>query len=249
MNTITINYSNYYYYYFSFLQWIQNSNSPCLQSVNVCGFAAGMQNNWLIPQLINRTVNGTRLPQVSVIIEFEQRDCDITLNCQRTFSTHVYERSSEDDTLARVISNYRQVQRVSPDDTTGNKVNETVNIDFFYESQETAFYFAIQDKTSCTIITRMIVFYHICPRQTYDLTHYPWTIAPGFASNNEAVAPITVTTTCVDNAEAENGVAPLAFCSSGGLWSSTPPGKGCRCMRGFANQNGGLSCASKYSIT
>ena len=94
----------------------------------------------------------------------------------------------------------------------------------------------------------MIVFYHICPRQTFDLTHHPETIAPRFASNNEAVAPITVTTTCVDNAEVENGVAPLAFCSSGGLWS-TPPGKGCRCMRGFANQNIGLSCARKYSIT
>ena len=228
-----------------FFQWIQNSNSPCLQSVSVCGFAAGMQNNWLITQLINRTVNGTRLPQVSVTIEFEQRDCDVSLNCQRTFITHVYERSTVDNALARVISNYRQVQRVSPDDTTGNKVNETVNIDFS-ESQETAFYFAIQDETTCIIISRMIMFYHICPRQTYDLIDHPQTIAPRFASNNEAVAPITVTTTCVDNAEGENGVASLVFCSSGGLWS-TPAGKGCCCMRGFANQNGGVSCTCKYS--
>ena len=212
--------------------------------MNVCGFAAGMQNNWLIPQLINRTVNGTRLPQVSVMIEFEQRDCNVSLNCQRTFNTHVYERSIVNSALARVISNYRQVQRVSPDDLTGNKVNETVNIDFYNESQETAFYFAVQDETLCIIITRMIVFYHICPRQTFDFTHYPETIAPRFASNNTAVAPITVTTTCVDNAEAENGVSLLAFCSSGGLWS-TPPGRGCRCMRGFANKNGGVSCTCK----
>ena len=112
-----------------FFQWIQNSNSPCVQSVNVCSFAAGMQNNWLITQLINRTVNGTRLPQVSVMIEFEQRDCVVSLNCQRTFNTHVYERSSVNDNLA---------ERVSPDDTTGPKVNEMVNIDFSDESQETA---------------------------------------------------------------------------------------------------------------
>ena len=203
-----------------------------------------MQNNWLITQLINRTVNGTQLLQVSVTIEFEQRDCDVSLNCQRTFNTHVYERSTVNNALARVISNYRQVQRVSPDDTTGNKVNETVNIDFFYESQETAFYLAIQDDTACIIITRMTVFYHICPRQTFDFTHYPETIAPRFASNNEAVAPITVTTKCVDNAEAENGVSPLAFCLSGGLWS-TQSGRGCRCTRGFANQNGGVSCTCK----
>ena len=213
--------------------------------MNVCGFAAGMQNNWLITQLINRTVNGIRLPQVSVVIEFKQRDCDVSLNCQRTFNTHVYERSSEDYTLARVISNYRQVQRVSPDDTTGNKVNKTVNIDFSDESQETAFYFAVQDETSCITITRMIVFYHICPRQTFDFIHHPETIAPRFSTQNVAVAPITVrTATCVDNAEAENGMALLAFCSSGGVWS-TPPGKGCHCMRGFANENRGVSCTCK----
>ena len=206
-----------------------------------------MQNNWLITQIINRTVNGTRLPQVSVTIEFEQRDCDVSLNCQRTFNTHVYERSTVNNALARIISNYRQVQRVSPDDTTGNKVNETVYIDFYNESQETAFYFAVQDETSCIIITRMIVFYHICPRQSFDFTHYPDMRAPRFASNNLVVAPITVITTCVDNAEAENGVAPLAFCSSGGIWS-TLQGSGCRCMRGFANQNGGVSCTCKQLV-
>ena len=110
-----------------------------------------MQNNWLITQLINRTVNGIRLPQVNVMIEFEQRDCDVILNCQRIFNTHVYERSSVNDTLARNITNYRQVRRVSSDSTTGDKMNETVNIDFSDESQETAFYFAIQDETSCII--------------------------------------------------------------------------------------------------
>ena len=216
--------------------------------MSVCGFNAGTQNNWLITQLINRTVNGTPLPQVSVTIEFEQGDCNVNLNCQRTFNTHVYERSSEDDTLARNVANYRQVQRVSPDDTTGNKVNETVNIDFSDESEETAFYFAVQDETICIIITRMIVFYHVCPRRAIDLTNYPETRAPRFASSNEAVTPFTVNTTCVDNAEAENGQASLAFCSSGGLWS-TPPGMGCRCMRGFADQNSGVSCERKCCMS
>ena len=213
----------------------------------MCGFAAGMQNNWLITQLINRTVNGTRLPQVSVIIEFEQRDCDVNLNCQRTFNTHVYERSTVDDDLARVISNYRQVQRVSPDDTTGNKVNETVNVDFSDDSLATAFYFAVQDETSCIIITRMIIFFHVCPGQIFDLIVHPQTTAPRFPSNNEAVALITVTTMCVENAVTDNGDFPLAFCSSGGLWS-TPPGKGCQCKRGYANQDGGISCTGERYI-
>ena len=133
------------------MQWIQNSNSVCEQLVNVCGFSAGPQNNWLITQLINRTVNGMRLPQVSVMIELEQQGCDITLNCQRTFNTHVYETSSVDPLGARNLNNYRQVQRVSPDNTTGIRLNKTININF--NTDHSSFYFAIQDETSCLAIT------------------------------------------------------------------------------------------------
>ena len=195
------------------MQWIQNSNNPCRQSVQVCGFSAGAQDNWLITQLINRTVNGTRLSQVSVMIELEQRDCDVTLNCQLTFNTHVYERSSENAAASKTISNYRQIQRVSPDDTSGNKVNETVIINFASTSQESSFYFAVQDETSCIVITRMIVFYYVCPQQTSDLIHYPETIAPTSAAS-------TVVASCVENAATENGRSPTVFCSSGGVWST-----------------------------
>ena len=210
------------------MQWIQNSNNPCRQSVQVCGFSAGVQDNWLITQLINRTVNGTRLSQVSVIIEFEQRDCDVQLNCQRTLNTHVYERSSENTAASKTISNYRQVQRVSADDTSGNRMNETVIIDFASTSQESAFYFAVQDETSCPVITRMIVFYLVCPQQTSDLIHYPETIAP-----NGGI--ISVSASCVVNADTKNGGNPLVVCSPGGLWSA-PSGKGCQCLPGYFNQ-------------
>ena len=92
------------------IQWVQNSNTPCQQFVQVCGFSAGPQSNWLITQLINRTVNGTRLSQVSVLIEFELQGCDATLNCQRAFNTHIYETSSEDSIERRNLANYRQLE-------------------------------------------------------------------------------------------------------------------------------------------
>ena len=224
------------------MQWIQNTNNPCRQTVQVCGFTAGAQDNWLITQLINRTVNGTRLSQVSAMIEFELQGCDVTLNCQRTFNTHVYERSSENTAASRTISNYRQVQRVSPDDTTGNRVNETVIIDFASTSQETSFYFAVQDVTICIVITRMIVFYHVCPQQTSDLIHYPETISPRLpTSDRPGVAPISVTALCVENAATENGRSSTVFCSSGGVWS-TQSDRGCVCLRGYVNQHVACTC-------
>ena len=222
-------------------QWIQISNSPCRQSVQVCGFSAGPQSNWLITQLINRTVNGMKLPQVSVTIEFEQVNCDTTLSCQRTFNTRMYETSSVDSAGARNLSNYRQVRRVSPADTSGAKANETVTIDF--NTNHSSFYFAIQDETSCITVTRVIVFYSICPSQTFNLIHLTEIIVP-----MTGASPIPVTARCVENAETQDGSAPKLICSPGGIWSVL--GSGCCCVPGYREINGTCisSCKSEYII-
>ena len=173
------------------------------------------------------------------MIEFEQRNCDITLNCQRTFNTHVYETSTENASAARNISNYRQVQRVSPD-VTSERVNETVMIGF--STDHSFFYFAIEDETTCIVITRLIVFYYICPKQTADLIIYPETLAP---SGNQAAIPLTsVTANCVASAEPENGLAPLLSCLSEGIWSLVPTA-GCRCIAGYFQSN--ETCERKES--
>ena len=213
----------------SLRQWIQQSNTPCQQNVQVCGFSAGPQNNWLITQLINRTVNGTRLPQVSVTIEFEQRDCDVTLMCQRTFNTHMFETSSESATKAGDTTNYRQVDRVSPDTTTGARVNETIDLTF--ATDHSSFYFAIQDETSCIVITRLMVFYHICPAENTELVIRPETIAPPISRES---SPLQITATCVDNASpVVAGVpGPKIKCSEGGLWLPFPE-LGCECDHGY----------------
>ena len=218
------------------MQWIQNSNTPCQQTAQVCGFSAGPQNNWLLTQLINRTVNGTRLSEVSVLIEFNLRNCDITLNCQKTFNTHIYETTSAGNAARRNTENYRQVRRVSPDITTGESVNETVVVRF--QTDQSSFYFAIQDETSCITITRLLVFYNVCPSQTVNLTSTPETIAPP-----SGAAPITVTATCARNAEAEGGSEPRLICSTGGLWS-TVGNSGCRCVPGSGIING--TCSGEF---
>ncbi len=91
------------------MQWNQNTNTPCRQDVSVCGFNSG---NRLITQHINRVVNGTKLPQVSVLVEFERAGCD--QGCQRTFVLEAYETSTVDSITARNTSNYRQIDRVAP---------------------------------------------------------------------------------------------------------------------------------------
>ena len=213
------------------MQWIQQSNFACQQTVQVCGFSAGAQSNWLLTQLINRTVDGSLLSQVSVQIEFELQNCDVTLNCQRTFNTHVYETSLASNAARINISNYRQVMRVSPDITTGARVNETVVMTF--QTNEPFFYFAIEDETTCIVITRMIIFYNVCPNQTIDLVSAPEIIAP-------ATAFTEVEGSCASNAETEDDNAPKLICSPDGTW--TVVGSGCRCEPGSGFENGSCSC-------
>ena len=92
-------------------------------------------------QLINRTVNGMRLPQIRAMIEFQLFECRVDANCQRTFNTYKYETSSVDSAGAGTVGNYQQIERVSPDEVMGTAINATVNIDFN------------TDNTSCLLYT------------------------------------------------------------------------------------------------
>ena len=161
-----------------------------------------------------------------MLIEFEQRDCNVMLNCQRTFNTHVYETSSVDSAAARNTNNYRQVERVSPSNTRGERVNETVTIDF--STDNSSFYFAIQDETSCIIVTRVIIFSTVCPAQAVDMISYPLTVAP-------LTGITTISSSCVENAEPV-GDDPKVACSADGSWNALT--SQCRCRPGAFNVSG-----------
>ena len=58
-------------------QWYQQTGAICQQTVLVCGFDVGPQNNWLITQHISRQLSdGQLLDYVSVQIEYELNGCD-----------------------------------------------------------------------------------------------------------------------------------------------------------------------------
>ena len=123
-------------------------NAPCQQTVHVCGFSPGPQDNWLITQLINRTVNGRRLPQVSVFIQFSD-NCDIASNCQGTLiSMHKYETFYMDSDEARSVDNYQKfkVERIS---LAGTEENNTFTVKF--NSSHSSFHLAFQDENSCIV--------------------------------------------------------------------------------------------------
>ena len=200
----------------------------------MCGFGSGPQSNWLITQLISRTVNGVRLPQVNVLIEFELQTCT-DLQCQRTFSVYIYETS--EDANRRDISRYRQIERVSANSIDGTTVNETVTIDF--NTNNSSFYLAIRDESTCILVSRVIVFYGICPPQLQDKAVFPETIAPVVGA-----PPQRVNATCIENAVLVGDSPTKLICSgsaNGGRWTVLTTGE-CRCVRGAFFADGDCVC-------
>ncbi len=205
----------------------------------MCGFLSGNQDNWLITQHINRVVNSTKLPQVSVLVEFEQAGCD--QGCQRTFVLEAYETSTVDSTTARNTSNYRKIDRVAPfDDSVTVSQNQTREINF--QTNEDGFYLAIRDESTCIIVSRLLVFYNVCPQETVNFVMRPETLAPIIEPLS---TPIEVAAQCVTGAGPDNGVAPRLTCSLGGVWDIIA-GSGCTCNPGFVTSGNGTLCIGRY---
>ena len=207
----------------------------------MCGFEVGPQDNWLITQYISTVVNDTRLAQVSVTVEYELVGCT-SLQCQRTFVVNVYETSTADNSIAADINNtdYRLVERIATDDDTGlTRQNRTVDLDL--NGNADGLYLAIRDETTCIVITRMLVFYSVCPGGAVDFVMRPETLAPIVMRNP---TPLKVDAECVAGASPENGEGAILNCNQGGTWTVVP-GAGCQCNPGFVAAENGRSCTGK----
>ena len=197
-----------------------------------CGFRDGVQDNWLITQFINRTiVDGTHLPQVSIQVEFEQEGC--VEGCSRISSWYGYETSTINSVAARNTSNYVLISRLVPND--GNLQNQTRYLNF--ETNESGFYLAIRDEDTCLAVTRVLVFYNVCPQETVELMIRPEIISPRITTPSQET--LRVTGQCVANASPESGAAPILTCSPGGTWSVV---SGCQCNQRFLATENGTSC-------
>lgn len=214
------------------LQWFQNGSNPCRQSIGVCGsFEECNRNNWIITQYINRTIDGNHLSHYLLQLEIDIQDCSPF--CERSFGLSRYDTSNVDNTVARNTSNY-PYPVVLIANYTGDSQRGIITLEQSFDTDEEGFYLAFTDGPTCILITRVIVYYNICPQETEEFTIRPETIAP-------RIDLLTITAECVEGATPENGVAPRLTCSQGGEWN-TVPNEGCHCNTGFIAAENGRSC-------
>ena len=185
----------------STFQWFQPRLLPCNGSVIVCGFSEGLQENWLLTQHINTVLpGGEGLRKVTAQFEGTINGCDISRQCRQSFEVHKWLTSTIDRSAATNTDNYVRVDRVSPEFTSG--------VMPFVEYLDIGLYLAVVDRSTCIVLTRLLVFYYVCPEETSELISRPETLG----------SQVSVTGECVENSSTMSGTAPFLSCSERGEW-------------------------------
>ena len=204
--------------------------------MTACGYDHGAQNNWLITQHIDTTLdNGDRLSRVTVQVDYTQNMCPTsgTNVCQRVFDVRKFRTSSINTTAARESTNYVFVDRLT---TFEASEQQTQFVDIDLDDSESGLYLAIIDPGTCIIINRLLVFYRVCLAETVNLVAYPRTLA--------GRAPLQVTAGCVENASPVSGNITLT-CLSDGTWRDSSTSR-CKCDSGFVPS--GEQCVGKSPL-
>ena len=216
------------------MQWARVGNKTCRQTPASCAFSLGKQNNWMITQHINTTINGVALNQsgsIVVRVSFTLYGC--LSSCQQSFLLNLYETPNITVTNSLNVTKYstftNSIVEISQNPTGNVSQIKDVPVPL---TGKGGMYLGIQDTGSCVSINRLTVYYYVCPQQKVDLMIYPQTVANG---------PV-VKLLCTTGASIMSQQSPQARCGRLGMWGS--PIGGCVCSLGYTQV--GQTCKCKY---
>ena len=176
------------------------------------------------------------------LIEFHLSGC--SLGCQASFQLEVLETSIFNRSAARNISNYRQIQRISPKLSIDTLQNVSVPVKFL--SDASGFYLAIVDENSCITISRVLVFYYVCNRVVLDLASFPETLSP--PHNSSSFQTVEVEGQCSEGASTNSSLKPSLLCSETGNWVLGANAIRCECSHGYRRENDSEVCSCESHV-
>ena len=215
----------YIWYNLFLTQWVDTVQGiACRHGLLACDYMNQPQKNWLITQYINISDNGVdELTILMSFISFTQ------CACQQSFSVWAYETNVIDETGC-VNDTFYSDTGVRLFHTTDQGSQTTASQRFMISSR--GLYLSVVDGGSCTRISRILVYYNVCPYQVVNMVVYPETVAPPFSNPQDRV----VTGTCVDNASPISGNLNQLECEVSGVWGDTHVM--CSCNAGYENISG-----------
>ena len=215
----------YIWYNLFLTQWVDLFGDIfCRHRLIACDYENQPQKNWLITQYINISDNG-----VDELIIYLRFSITTQCECQQSFSLWIYETNVIDET-GRVNDTFYNDTGVRLFHST-EQGNQTTTSEYFTISSR-GLYLSLVDGGSCTAISRILVYYNVCPYQVVNMVVYPETVAPPFSNPQDRV----VTGTCVDNASPISGNLNQLECEVSGVWGDTQVM--CSCNAGYENISG-----------
>ena len=220
------------------MQWADLSQSlTCKHNLKVCGYTDGAQDNWMIAQYINIGRTGvTELLLNATFSAATNSSCEGI--CNDSVGIRIFE-TNETDEIGRIdTDNYNEnvasVGRIVNQSSVQNLDFDKIPISGLYSG----LYFALVDPApgTCISISRLALYYYICPEQEVNLVKYPETISPTLASDSD----VFLEANCVHNASLTAGNDQLE-CSRKGQWETNDVV--CNCIEGNYFSDG--SCEGK----
>ena len=194
----------------------------CIHQLLACDPDNQPQDNWLITQFINITDHNVEQLVVNMAFTSALSSCP---NCQQSFSMQSYETNIPDET-GRVNQSFYQDTGARFFHRQDNEELESAVDSFTITSK--GLYLAVVDTGSCTRITRLYMFYYVCPSQVVNMIQYPETVSPPTTNPQDR----TAMGTCIDqHASPIDGATLELDCSINGNWETNE--LGCSCDPGY----------------
>ena len=221
-------------YIFVCMQWADLSQSfTCKHSLFVCGYAEGQQNNWMITQYINISRSGvTELILNATFSAATSSACDDA--CSNSVRIRVFQSNEPDENGRNNTANYNGNVASLEHIMDQNPEQSLDLVQIPISGSYTGLYLAVIDPPpgTCFSISRLVVFYYICPQQMVNLVKYPETISPTLDSSSD----VFLDANCVDHSVLTSDDNELQ-CSRRGRWETNDVT--CSCMEGhyFSNDS------------
>ena len=206
----------------------------------VCGYTDGLQENWMVTQYINISRMGVTELVLNITF-FATTGSKCLGACSesvgiRMYATNVLDEEGRNDTGVYSANLASLVH------TQGGAAQELSSHQIPMSDLYTGLYLALVDPQpgNCVGITRIALFYHVCPEGTLDLVEYPEVVAPTSTHLDDIAVPAV----CSENAVLTSWITSVE-CKYRGKWDSN--GVVCECAEGHFFNN--ISAACEGNVT
>ena len=206
-----------------FLKWTEGRGEICCNAIKVCDFRNGSrQDNWLFTQYVSYPSSNEY--DIFVELTYDFSECRDDPSCNIThFDVLVYQANIPDLQEQIQSTNYKLLERIEQP-LIGNEAIATAS---FQRSSSNGFYLAVQDVGSCGTLSRMQVYYELCPEKVVRLVIYPSLPLPG----RNSVSASEGTAVCAPNARNTSLLQFKAY-SDGECERSVV----CECLPGYVEE-------------